>query len=164
MVQTLPARWTGENWGMKLSSSVVWGFLAIEVALLVIAAVAGIQYALLILVGTSALCLCFIGRLPAVLFLIAISPVVYLENIPSLVIRTGKWGFVILLVLTWFLGKAIRGEGVILPKTSVNSFVVCFGIWSALISVRAVYPLNSFAELLRLLSIFGLFSTSYTSL
>jgi len=138
-------------------ASFFWVFLSLQLALVIILALLGIKYVLLILIGVGALSVCFAGRLPAILLLIAVSPVVFLQDISPAAIRAGKWAFVIVLVLTWFLGKILRGEKIFVPRTSVNFFVICMLSWGALISLYALNPVESLLNLLRLLSLFGLF-------
>ncbi|MCK4271559.1 O-antigen ligase family protein [bacterium] len=112
---------------------------------------------MLILIGAAALFICFAGRVSVIWALIVVSPVVFLEGISLGAIRAGKWAFVIFIVLLWFLGKAMRGEKIFIPSTSVNYFIIGFVSWGVLISLNALDPIESFINLLRMSSFFGLF-------
>jgi len=137
--------------------ALMWGFLSLEIALLMVFALAGVEYVLLILLGVAALLFCLSGRLTAIWALILISPVVFVQGVSLGAIRTGKWAFVFYVVLIWFLGKAVRGEKIHLPRTSVNYIIIGFVSWGFLVSLNALDPVESFLGLLRMSSIFGLF-------
>jgi len=157
MNKVLPARYLPANWRRHLPPPMICLFLGLEVMLLLVAGLAGIKYVLLIVSASVALCLCFWGQLPAVLALIAISPVVFLQDVPLVVIRAGKWMFVVLVVLFWLMGKAMRGEKIFVPKTAVNYFIVGFTLWGVFVSLLALDLAKSLFGLLRIVSIFGLF-------
>jgi len=142
---------------MNVPSSVIWAFLGLEVALLCLAGFAGVKYVLLVFLLSGVLAVCLAGGLPVIFALIVISPVVFLPGIPLSTIRAGKWIFVILVVLSWLMGKAFRGERIFIPETRINHFILFFVSWGFLISLHALNPVVSFAGLLRISSIFGLF-------
>lgn len=157
MNQVLPAKDLPGNWRGYCPPPLLCLFLGLEVILLLVAGLAGIKYVFLIVSGTVALLLCFGGRLPALFALLAISPVVFLKDVPLDVIRVGKWIFVIMVVLSWLVGRAMRRERIFVPTTAVNYFILGFVLWGIFISLLARDFAVSFFGLFRIISIFGLF-------
>jgi len=142
---------------MTATRRLFWGLVILETVLVLIFAALGKEYLLLGMGTLVLLLLPLAGRLSIVWAILIISPVVYLEGIPLGIIRAGKWIFVILVVLLWLLSKAIQRKKIRLPEAKTRVLITAFLCWGAFISFHAIQPVISFAGLLKLVSIFGLF-------
>jgi len=139
------------------ASRLFWGLVILETVLVLIFAALGEEYLALGIGALVLLLLPLSGRLQIVWAILVISPMVYLQGVSLGVIRAGKWIFVILVVLLWLLSKAFRREKIRLPDAKTRALITAFLCWGAFVSFHALQPVVSFAGLLKLISIFGVF-------